>query len=49
MEQLSEEKLDPALKSILRDKVISGKALEELAAKYEERFWLPWSQEMIEK
>jgi predicted nucleic acid-binding Zn finger protein len=36
---MSEEKLDPALKSILRDKVISGKALEELAAKYEERFW----------
>jgi predicted nucleic acid-binding Zn finger protein len=36
---LSEEKLDSALKNILRNKAISGKELEELATKYGERFW----------
>ncbi len=39
MIQLSEEKLDSSLESILRDKVISGQALEELSAKYDDRFW----------
>jgi len=36
---LNEEKIDSTLNTLLRDRVITGKALEALASTYEERFW----------